>query len=81
MPLIRKLKYAQEYDKAMQYVFGRTLLCRNLKYALDFADESDFDCITIDGDRVSVLKSIFYIKSFEIHCNISYWLKLKVTSQ
>jgi len=46
----------------MQYVFGRTLLCRNMAYALHFADESDFDCITLDGDQVSVLKSIIYIK-------------------
>jgi len=46
----------------MQYVFGRTLLCRNMAYALNFADENDFDCITLDGDQVIVLKSIIYIK-------------------
>jgi len=62
VPLVHKLKYAQEYDKAMQYVFGRTLLCRNMTFALNFADESDFDCITLDGDQVSILKSIVYIK-------------------
>ena len=62
LPLIHKLKYAQEYDKAMQYVFGRTLLCRNMTFALNFADESDFDCITLNGDQVSVLKSIIYTK-------------------
>jgi len=62
LPLIHKLKYAQEYDKAMQYVFGRTLLCRNMTCALDIADENDFDCITLNGDQVSILKSIIYIK-------------------
>jgi structural maintenance of chromosome 3 (chondroitin sulfate proteoglycan 6) len=61
LPLIHKLKYAEEYDKAMQYVFGRTLLCRNMTFALNFAGESDFDCITLDGDQVSVLKSIIHI--------------------
>jgi len=62
LPLVHKLKYAQEYDKAMQYVFGRTLLCRDMEYALKFADENDFNCITLYGDQVSVLKSIIYIK-------------------
>ena len=62
LPLICKLKNAQGCDKAMQYVFGRTLLCMNMTCALNFADESDFDCITLDGDQVSVLKSIIYTK-------------------
>jgi len=62
MPLLHKLKYTQGYDKAMQYVFGRTLLCRDMTWALRFAYESDFDCITLDGDQVSILKSIIYIK-------------------
>jgi structural maintenance of chromosome 3 (chondroitin sulfate proteoglycan 6) len=62
MSLINRLKYAYEYDKAMQYVFGRTLLCRNMESALQFADESDFDCITVGGDQVSILKSIICIK-------------------
>jgi structural maintenance of chromosome 3 (chondroitin sulfate proteoglycan 6) len=60
--LIHKLKYAQGYVKAMQYVFGRTVLCRNMTCVLNFTDESDFDCITLDGDQVSVLKSIIYIQ-------------------
>lgn len=62
LPLIHKLKYAQEYDKAMQYVFGRTLLCRNMKFAMDIADMGDFDCITLEGDQVSILKSIICVK-------------------
>jgi hypothetical protein len=43
-------------------MFGRTLLCRNMAYTLNFADENDLDCITLDGDEVIVLKSIIYIK-------------------
>jgi chromosome segregation ATPase len=62
LPLIHKLSYAQKYDKAMQYVFGRTLLCRNMEVAFHFADENDLDCVTLDGDQVSILKSIIYIK-------------------
>ena len=62
LPLIHKLKYEQEYDKAMQCVFGRTLLCRNMAFALNFANESDLDCITLDGDQVSIIKSIICIK-------------------
>jgi structural maintenance of chromosome 3 (chondroitin sulfate proteoglycan 6) len=62
LPLIYKLSYAQEYDKSMQYVFGRTLLCRNMEAAFHFADENDLDCVTLDGDQVSSLKSIINIK-------------------
>ena len=62
LPLIHRLKYAQEYDKAMQYVFGRTLLCRDINFALDIAEKGNFDCITLGGDQVSILKSIICIK-------------------
>lgn len=62
LPLIHKLSYTQEYDKAMQHVFGRTLLCRNMEAAFHFSDENDLDCITLDGDQVSILKSVIYIE-------------------
>jgi structural maintenance of chromosome 3 (chondroitin sulfate proteoglycan 6) len=58
LPLIHQLQYAQEYDRAMQYVFGRTLLCRNMEAAYHFAEENNLDCVTLDGDQVSIFKSI-----------------------
>jgi structural maintenance of chromosome 3 (chondroitin sulfate proteoglycan 6) len=65
LPLIQKLQYAQEFDKAMQYVFGRTLLCRNMQVAFHFVDENHLDCITLDGDQVSVLSPL------SVYCKIS----------
>jgi structural maintenance of chromosome 3 (chondroitin sulfate proteoglycan 6) len=62
LPLIHRLQYAQEYDKAMQYVFGRTLLCRNMEAAFHFVDENNLDCITLDGDQASIFKFIIYIQ-------------------
>jgi structural maintenance of chromosome 3 (chondroitin sulfate proteoglycan 6) len=56
-PLIQKLQYTQKFDKAMQYVFGKTLLCRNMQVAFNFVDENNLDCITLDGDQVSTILS------------------------
>jgi structural maintenance of chromosome 3 (chondroitin sulfate proteoglycan 6) len=41
----------------MQYVFGKTLLCRNMQVAFNFVDENNLDCITLDGDQVSTILS------------------------
>ncbi|XP_021919890.1 structural maintenance of chromosomes protein 3-like isoform X3 [Zootermopsis nevadensis] len=50
-PLIQKLQYVQEFDKAMKNVFGRTVLCRNMQVAFHFVDEYHLDCITLEGDQ------------------------------
>jgi structural maintenance of chromosome 3 (chondroitin sulfate proteoglycan 6) len=63
LPLLHRLQYAQEYDKVMQYVFGRTLLCRNMDAAFHFAEENNLDCVTLDGDQVSVFNCIIIIIS------------------
>ena len=37
----------------MRYVFGKTLICRNMEVATKFARLHGLDCITLDGDQVS----------------------------
>ncbi|XP_050530372.1 structural maintenance of chromosomes protein 3-like isoform X2 [Daktulosphaira vitifoliae] len=53
IPMVNKLKYEPHLDRAMRFVFGKTLICRNLEVAIMIAKQNTFDCITIDGDKVS----------------------------
>jgi structural maintenance of chromosome 3 (chondroitin sulfate proteoglycan 6) len=74
LPLIQRLQYAEEYDKAMQFVFGKTLLCRNMEAAFNFVDEDHLDCITLDGDQVSILNYIFICIKYIFKCIMIYCL-------
>lgn len=51
--MVSKLEYEPRFEKAMRYIFGKTLICRNLEVATDMSKEYGLDCITIDGDQVS----------------------------
>ena len=51
--MVTKLEYDKKYDKALRYIFGRTLICRNLEVATKMAQEYHLDCVTLDGDQVS----------------------------
>ncbi|XP_043271531.1 structural maintenance of chromosomes protein 3 [Venturia canescens] len=53
IPMISKLKYDNKYDRALRYIFGKTLICRNLEAATSLARESGLDCVTLEGDQVS----------------------------
>ncbi|XP_050090503.1 structural maintenance of chromosomes protein 3-like [Anopheles aquasalis] len=53
IPMISKLKYAEQYDKALRYIFGKTLICRNLERATELAKSTGLDCVTLEGDQVS----------------------------
>lgn len=53
IPMISKLKYAERYDKALRYIFGKTLICRNLERATELAKSTGLDCVTLEGDQVS----------------------------
>lgn len=50
--MVSKLKYEPHLDKAMRFIFGKTLICRNLEIAATISKQSMLDCITIDGDQV-----------------------------
>ena len=51
--MVTKLDYEEKYDKALRYIFGRTLICRNLEVATQLARTTGLDCVTLDGDQVS----------------------------
>lgn len=51
--MISKLKYEEQYDKALRYIFGKTLICRNLERATELAKTTGLDCVTLEGDQVS----------------------------
>ncbi|XP_054714183.1 structural maintenance of chromosomes protein 3-like [Uloborus diversus] len=53
IPMISKLNYEQKHERAMKYIFGKTLICRNLEVATQIARTSNLDCITLEGDQVS----------------------------
>lgn len=50
--MVSKLTYDPKFEKAMRYIFGKTLICRNLEVATDMSKQYNLDCITIDGDQV-----------------------------
>jgi len=51
--MVSKLEYVEKYDTALRYIFGRTLICRNLEVATQLARTTGLDCVTLDGDQVS----------------------------
>jgi len=51
--MVSKLTYEPHLDKAMRFIFGKTLICRNLEIATTISKQSMLDCITIDGDQVN----------------------------
>ncbi|XP_071448386.1 structural maintenance of chromosomes protein 3 [Hetaerina americana] len=53
IPMVSKLNYEEKYDKALRYIFGKTLICRNLEVATQLARTTALDCVTLDGDQVS----------------------------
>lgn len=53
IPMVTKLRYDEKYDKAMKYIFGKTLICRNLDVATKLARSTGLDCVTLEGDQVS----------------------------
>ncbi|KZV98325.1 RecF/RecN/SMC protein [Exidia glandulosa HHB12029] len=52
VPLIDKLTYDDAYGKAMQQVFGRTAVCRDLNVAAAYVRSHGLNTITLDGDKV-----------------------------
>ncbi|KAK8117543.1 uncharacterized protein PG998_005824 [Apiospora kogelbergensis] len=50
VPLISKIEFDPEFEKAFQQVFGQSVLCPNLTVAGQYARSHNVDCITPDGD-------------------------------
>ncbi|RLN13477.1 structural maintenance of chromosomes protein 3 [Panicum miliaceum] len=52
IPLLEKMKCHADHRRALEHVFGRTVICRDLETAT-LARSNGLDCITLDGDQVS----------------------------
>ncbi|XP_066150753.1 structural maintenance of chromosomes protein 3-like [Euwallacea fornicatus] len=52
-PLISVLHYNFTYDKAIRFLFGKSLLCENFDTAIQLAAKTGLNCVTLEGDRVS----------------------------
>ncbi|XP_066248821.1 structural maintenance of chromosomes protein 3-like [Euwallacea similis] len=50
--LISVLHYNFMYDKAMRFLFGKSLLCENFDTAIQLAAKTGLNCVTLEGDRV-----------------------------
>tara|TARA_R110002050_G_scaffold282379_2_gene430315 strand:- start:4264 stop:6147 length:1884 start_codon:yes stop_codon:yes gene_type:complete len=46
------LQFNPRVRKAIEQVFGRTLLCRSLEIATAFAGTDGYSCVTLDGDKI-----------------------------
>ncbi|XAR60230.1 hypothetical protein NMG60_11033505 [Bertholletia excelsa] len=53
IPLLKKLKFSDDYTPAFSQVFARTVVCRDLDVATRVARTDGLDCITLEGDQVS----------------------------
>jgi structural maintenance of chromosome 3 (chondroitin sulfate proteoglycan 6) len=52
IPLIDKLNYSPDHQKAFQQVFGKTCVCRDLTIAAAYVKSHGINTITLDGDKV-----------------------------
>ena len=50
--LVSELKYDPLFEKAIQQVFGRFLVCPNLDIACSYAGTDGLSCVTLEGDLV-----------------------------
>lgn len=49
MPMISKLNFNEALKPAMELAFGKTLICRDLDVASQYAKSENLDCITLEG--------------------------------
>lgn len=52
IPLVSQLQFEPVYQAVMAEIFGKTLVCRNMEVASQYAKSARLDCITLDGDQV-----------------------------
>lgn len=51
IPMIEKLQFDEEYERAFAHVFGKTIICPNLQIAAQYARTHGVNAITPEGDR------------------------------
>ncbi|KAL3674040.1 hypothetical protein V7S43_001722 [Phytophthora oleae] len=50
--LVEKIEYPAEVRKGVMAAFGKKLLCRDLDTCVRYAEQTNMDCLTLDGDMV-----------------------------
>ncbi|KAL2212713.1 condensin complex component SMC3 [Sarocladium strictum] len=53
VPLLSKISYDDDYEKAFQQVFGKAVVCPNLTVAAQYARSHGLDGITAEGDTTN----------------------------
>lgn len=53
IPLIKKIKHSEDVTKAVQLVFGKTIVCKDLHQGSELAKFFNLNAITLDGDRAT----------------------------
>lgn len=53
VPLLSKISYDEDYEKAFQQVFGKAVVCPNLTVAAQYARSHGLDGITAEGDTTN----------------------------
>ncbi|KAJ8673058.1 hypothetical protein QAD02_004319 [Eretmocerus hayati] len=56
--MLSMLEYDKKHEKALKYIFGKTLICKNLEVAANLARTTGLDCVTLEGDQVSCKGSL-----------------------
>jgi structural maintenance of chromosome 3 (chondroitin sulfate proteoglycan 6) len=50
-PLMSLIKYEKRYERAVEQVFGKSIICQNLTVAAQYARTHGVNAVTPDGDR------------------------------
>ncbi|KAI1351678.1 putative chromosome segregation protein SudA [Xylaria sp. FL0043] len=53
IPLLNKIRYNPEYEKAFRQVFGTTIVCRDLTIGSQYAKSHGVNVVTLDGDTTN----------------------------
>ena len=49
LPMIREMEFDPKFRPAMLTVFGKTLICRDIDVASQYAKSAKLDCVTMHG--------------------------------
>ena len=64
--MINKLRFEDAFRPAMQLVFGKTLVCRNLEVASQFSKSENMDCITLEGTYCNFSHNNFFCSKLNL---------------
>lgn len=70
--MISKLRYSSTFDKAFKHVFGKTLICRSMEVSTQLARAFTMDCITLEGQHLSL-----FLNHFSLSLSRFVWLIIK----